>query len=539
MPTVSIIYGETIKSVNIEQGGILGEAIAASGLPLEQPCAGKGTCGLCKVLIEKGASPPDKIELQYLTAGELSIDTRLACRTRVQENLEVLLTPILIYSDKVFRASNRYKKGKLPLGLAIDLGSTTVAAFLTTLDNGEVCAGGAALNQQSIYGADVISRLAAARRDPTTYERLHNLALSSINQAIDALRLSSRIRYQVERCIIVGNVVMHHLIAKFPLDTIAVNPFQPYKKESILDAGALLGGIFPASVLVRMPPLIGGFVGSDALACLAFFGFEEPPGPMAVIDLGTNGEVMITDGKRILTASTAAGPAFEGVAISCGTRAVDGGIVKVKIDGDNILFETIGNETPVGLTGSGLLSLVDKLRRGGVIEPNGRITIEPPILANCIGIDQHGVRRIQLTEDDNLWLTQWDIRELQKAKGAIRATIDTLMSILNLSPDDLKRVVLTGSFGGQVDISAAIGLGLIPPVISEVVEAVPNGAGMGAAMFLSDEGFALGEKLAKYAQQVDLEKDPMFTKRYIQSMSLYSYNTHKMGNMDKDANFTL
>ena len=539
MPTVSIIYGETIKSVNIEQGGILGEAIAASGLPFEQPCAGKGTCGLCKVLIEKGASPPDKIELQYLTTGELSINTRLAGRTRVQENLEVLLTPILIYSDKVFRVSNRYKKVGLPLGLAIDLGSTTVAAFLTTLDNGEVCAGGAALNQQSIYGADVISRLAAARGDPTTYERLHNLALSSINQAIDALRLSSRLRNQVERCIIVGNVVMHHLIAKFPLDTIAVNPFQPYKKESILDAGSLLGGIFPASVRVRMPPLIGGFVGSDALACLSFFGFDEPPGPMAVIDLGTNGEVMITDGKRILTASTAAGPAFEGMAISCGTRAVDGGIVKVQIDGKNIHFETIGNETPVGLTGSGLLSLVDKLCREGVVEPNGRITNEPLVLANRIGIDQHGVRRIQLTEDDNLWLTQWDIRELQKAKGAIRATIDTLMSILNLSPADLKRVILTGSFGGQVDISAAIGLGLIPAVISEVVEAVPNGAGMGAAMFLSDEGFALGEKLAKYAQQVDLEKDPMFIKRYIQSMSLNSYNTHKMGNMDKDANFTL
>jgi uncharacterized 2Fe-2S/4Fe-4S cluster protein (DUF4445 family) len=319
---------------------------------------------------------------------------------------------------------------------------------------------------------------------------------------------------------------MHHLIAKFPLDSIAVNPFQPHKKASILDAGSLLGGIFPASVRVRMPPLIGGFVGSDALACLAFFGFDEPPGPMAVIDLGTNGEVMITDGNRILTASTAAGPAFEGVMISCGTRAVDGGIVKVQIDGDNILFDTIGSETPVGLTGSGLLSLVDELRRWGVVEPNGRITSEPPILANRIGIDQRGVRRIQLTEDDNLWLTQWDIRELQKAKGAIRATIDTLMSILNLSPDDLKRVILTGSFGGQVDISAAIGLGLIPPVNSEVVESVPNGAGMGAAMFLSDEGFELGEKLASFAQQIDLEKDPMFINRYIQSMSLDSWDTH-------------
>ena len=174
----------------------------------------------------------------------------------------------------------------VPLGLAIDLGSTTVAAFLTMLDNGEVASGAASLNQQTVYGADIISRLAAAKHDPVSAERLHRLALASINQAVDSLKLSRRIRERIERVTIVGNVAMHHLLAQLPIDTLTAVPFQPYQKEAIKDAAALMDGIFPVGVKVSLPPMIGGFVGSDALACLAYFNFADPPGPMAAIDLG-------------------------------------------------------------------------------------------------------------------------------------------------------------------------------------------------------------------------------------------------------------
>ncbi len=143
---------------------------------------------------------------------------------------------------------------------------------------------------------------------------------------------------------------------------LAVLPFQPHSRESIRDASSFMGGIFSEGVRVMLPPLIGGFVGSDALACLADFGFGKASGPMAVIDLGTNGEVMVTDGQRILTASTAAGPAFEGVNISCGTRTVDGAIVDVRFKGSELTFETIADEAPIGLSGSGLLSLIYELR---------------------------------------------------------------------------------------------------------------------------------------------------------------------------------
>ena len=522
MPKVTVIYGEEIKTIEAATNSLVGDAIAATGLPLEQPCAGRGTCGKCKILVEAGLLPPDDVEVANLTPGERAVGNRLACRARIREDMQVTLAPVVVYSNKIFRASNRYKRQRdVPLGLAIDLGSTTVAAFLTMLDNGEVCAGGAGLNQQTVFGADVISRLAAVRREPENGERLYKLTLASINQAIDALKLSSRIRQRIERVVIVGNVGMHHLLLRLPLDTLAVLPFQPHSKATIRDATALMGGIFPTDAQVILPPLIGGFVGSDALACLAYFGFDDPPGPMAAIDLGTNGEVMVTDGQRILTASTAAGPAFEGVNISCGTRAVDGAITDVHLHEGRLICETIADEPPIGLTGSGLLKAVYELHRVGVIEPSGRIADPPPLFADSIDRNGHGgARRIPLTPDGHLRLSQWDIRELQKAKGAIRAAVDILMTQLSLKPSDMTRVILTGSFGGQINIETVLALGMIPPVRREVVETTANGAGLGAALFLSDAGLELGEELAARSEQIDLDQDPDFNMRYVNALDL-------------------
>jgi uncharacterized 2Fe-2S/4Fe-4S cluster protein (DUF4445 family) len=229
---------------------------------------------------------------------------------------------------------------------------------------------------------------------------------------------------------------------------------------------------------------------------------------------------MVTDGERILTASTAAGPAFEGVNISCGTRAIDGAIVDVRLEGEAIHFTTIADADPIGLTGSGLLSAVYELRTAGVIEPSGRINPQPSRFTKQIALEPNGSRKINLTSDGSLSLTQQDVRELQKAKGAIRAAVDVLTKQLGLRAGDLEKVILTGSFGGQLDIKAILAIGMIPPVRREVVEAIPNGAGFGAAMFLTEDGFALGEKLAAKAQQVDLDRDADFYQLFVDGMSL-------------------
>ena len=344
--------------------------------------------------------------------------------------------------------------------------------------------------------------------------------LFGLIQAVDSLKLTPRIRNRIEQVTIVGNVAMHHLLARLPVDNLAVMPFQPWKSEPIDDAAYLMGGIFPEHVHVTLPAMIGGFVGSDALACLAYFSYDNPPGPLAAIDLGTNGEVLVTDGKRILTASTAAGPAFEGVFISCGTRAVDGAIVKAQLEEGTLVFDTIGGQPPVGLTGSGLLSLVHLLVKAGVIEKNGRIASQSPYPEIKIEQDTQGARRILLTPDGRLGLNQWDIRELQKAKGAIRAAFETLMEKLAIQPENLAKVILTGSFGGQVDIDAAVELGMLPPVDRSVIETVANGAGLGAATFLTAQGFARGTALARQAEQIDLDLDEHFIPRYVAAMTL-------------------
>ncbi|MBN1137593.1 MAG: DUF4445 domain-containing protein [Anaerolineae bacterium] len=551
MIKVTVGYGTDVRSVVVEKGSTLGAAIIATGLPLEQPCAGRGTCHKCKVIVQedpKGLGKPlgslDEKELEGLTKAERAAGYRLACRARVQGDITVTLAPIVVFSNKIFRACDDYRRPGAPLGLAVDLGSTTVAAFLTTLDQGRVCLGAAALNQQTAFGADVISRMAAAQQGDEAASRLSMLAQSSIVQAVDALKLSPRIRERIQKVTIVGNCVMHHLLLRYPVDTLAELPFQPYSLAAIHNAGARFDDTFPRQARVALPPLIGGFVGSDALACLAYYGFDRAPGPMAAIDLGTNGEVMVTDGRRIMVASTAAGPAFEGVNISCGTRAVDGAIVGVKADADDGSFSltTIGDQPPVGLTGAGLLDLIRELRRTGVVDRTGRFAKEHPVFGHRLSQDQRGVRRLLITDSPEgdlrqgvdlrgvesveeaprvpLYLTQHDIRELQKAKGAIRTAVEILLDRLDLQPGDLRRLILTGSFGSQLNVEAVLGLGMVPALDPDVVEPSANGAGLGAALFLNDEEFARGERIAAQAEQVDLDMDPAFNRRFIEAMDL-------------------
>lgn len=540
MPVVDINYGTNTVSIPVAPGTGLGEAMAATDLPLEQPCAGRGTCGKCRVLVEQGAAEPtlsalDDVEQRLLSEAEQAAGYRLACRARVLSDVSVVLAPVVIYSNKTFRGSDRFRESDGPLGLAIDLGSTTVAALLADLVTGEVYRGAAALNQQSTYGADVISRLAAACSGTPASRRLSSLALASIVQAIDALRLPCSVLARVRRATIVGNTVMHHLLLGLPVNTLAALPFQPWLRDPVRGAGVPAGiaGAFPRGVSIDLPPVIGGFVGSDALACLAYFGFpdgtgSQRPAPIMAIDLGTNGEIMVTDGRHVLVASTAAGPAFEGVNISCGSRAVDGAIVDARVAGDGTLaWQTIGDEPPVGLTGSGLLALIAELRRVGAIQESGRFDPSHSPLARRFDQDEHGVRRFLLAGPDQvsegrraLYLSQKDVRELQKSKGAVRAASDILLRRLGLVPADLERVFLTGSFGGQVDVGAVLSIGMIPPVHRETIQAVANGAGLGAARFLTEEGLALGQRLAAHAEQVELDQDPEFDTRYIQGMNL-------------------
>jgi len=512
MPTLTITYADETREIECDSNRVIGEMIPASGFPLEQPCAGRGTCGKCKVIAEGALAPHDEVEQKHLLAAERAANVRLACRARVMGNTRVTLMPVIVYSNKIFARSNEFRRNDDPLGLAIDLGSTTVAAFLVSLKTGTVYAGAGALNQQTIFGADVIARLNAAAKNA---DKLSALAQSSIFQAIAALKLSQRVLVRIERVIIVGNTVMHHLLMRYPVDKIAVLPFQPHDRASMRDAGDFFGNLFPEGARVALPPLIGGFVGSDTTACLASFDYDRARAPMLAIDLGTNGEVMATNGDAILVASTAAGPAFEGVNISSGTRAVDGAIVDARVQDGNLRVTTIANRVPIGIAGSGLFSLIHALRGAGVIEESGRYAGNH----TTIPIDRsNDVARVVINA--RVALTQMDIRELQKAKAAIRVAADILLGKLNVAPRELRRVILTGSFGSQLNKDALLGIGLLPDVDRARIEMVANGAGLGAAIFLREEGFARGEALAARAEHVELNSEPDFNARFVDALKL-------------------
>lgn len=513
MPNLSITYSDETRTVECAPDQVIGEAIAKTDLPLEQPCAGRGTCGKCKVLAEGALADFDPIENKFLLPAERAANVRLACRARISGDAHVTLTPVVVYSNKIFARSNEFRTNSDPLGIAVDLGSTTVAAFLVSLKTGFVYAGAAALNQQTIFGADVIARLAAADSEQM---KLSALAQASIYQALQTLKLSKRVLARIERATIVGNTAMHHLLMRYPTHTLSVLPFQPYARTAILDAGNFFGNLFPEHTRVSIPALVGGFVGSDTTACLAYFGYDTATEPMLAIDLGTNGEVMVTNGRDILVASTAAGPAFEGVNISCGTRAIDGAIVDASIEDGRLNVTTIGHRAPIGLTGSGLLSLAHALKRAGVLDASGRLVEDHHMIPIDEGPDE--IARVRINE--RVALTQLDVRELQKAKAAIRVAADIMMERVGVSPGDLRRVILTGSFGGQLNIEAALDIGLIPRVEPEKIELVANGAGLGAALFLRDEGFRRGDELARRAKHVELDLDPEFNTRFVEAMAL-------------------
>jgi uncharacterized 2Fe-2S/4Fe-4S cluster protein (DUF4445 family) len=507
MPELIIHTPDADLRMPARRGDLLADLILAAGVIFDRPCAGRGECGKCKVKVHGELSGLTDAEKSHLSQEEIDHSLRLACQARILGDVEVTVRAGAVHTDKIFGAKVDARKLKGDLGLAIDLGSTTVGAFLVTLAECRVHAGYAVLNQQVSFGAEIISRLAAA--DAGQARELKSLAEKSIHEAVSGLKLGKAVKKRVRKAVVVGNTAMHHLALGLPVSQLIKIPFQPYTLEDLAGREGFLGDQFSENVPVRFAPVIGGFVGSDALACMLYFGFENESEPSAAVDLGTNGEIMLAHGDQIMVASTAAGPAFEGVNISCGMRALPGAVTSAHLDKEGRLkLDTIGGVQARGIAGSGLLSLARLFVKTGIIDRSGRI------------LDTESKRHNRIELAPGVYISQGDIRELQKAKGAIRAAFDTLLKQENLKPEKLRRLILTGSFGGRVQVEDALALGIIPPVPEEIVHSIPNGAGMGAALMLDEENFDRAVTLAKKIKHVDLNADQEFMERYIRALEL-------------------
>jgi uncharacterized 2Fe-2S/4Fe-4S cluster protein (DUF4445 family) len=486
------------KVLRVKRGTPLQDLLFAHGV--EFPCGGRGRCKGCRIRVLAGALPITGEDRQKLTRAELAAGWRLACRGAAESDLKIELAqwdaPILT-DDSEFAFTPR--EG---LGVAIDLGTTTIVVQLLDLQTGHVLAVRAALNAQAKCGADIMSRVeAAVARDGQRI--LQNLVRKQIGRLTQELMTAGAGAGRgIESVVLVGNTVMHHLFCGISLEPLSHYPFEPVSPGLHMAEAEQLGWSLPGNPLVRFLPCLGSFVGSDILAGILATKLHESEHLAALIDLGTNGEIVVGNRERLLCASTAAGPAFEGARISMGMRAATGAISEVHVRDGQLECHVLGNVAARGICGSGLVDAVAAGLELGSILSKGRLA--------------HGE---SLVLTGSVSLSQWDVREMQLAKGAIAAGFRLLLEQWGGTRDDLAKVFLAGAFGNYINHTNARRIGLLD-FPGEKVQPAGNTALLGAklALFsLPEHNGAYPEILAK-SQHVSLNEDAGFQETFVEEM---------------------
>ena len=548
----------------------LHEALAHMGIPLTTPCGGNGTCGKCVVRVASGHSQHERDEhgsavqvcaCQYVLRKSLVV--WLPEEARPPDAMQILtahqslvshdeaavpLTPESLAADG---STSEQKVLTCDVGqyvVAIDIGTTTIVAELMCVSKkpipgmktyqGNYLAWSLGLrschNPQAGFGDDVISRIQYASESPGNRERLRMVVVDAINSLIPALVHDSTIsQEEITLIAIAGNTTMQQLFTGLDVQSLGHSPFEPVTKHYSPAPAHRYGININPFGLVVLFPVIGGFVGGDIVAGLIATQLCSQNVPSLLIDIGTNGEIVLwqPEGDLLLAAATAAGPAFEGARISQGMIAAQGAIERVVI-GDGLLVETIGNQPARGICGSGLIDLVAELVRVGAIASSGQLltgtqlskTVPTVIHDRFVTVDNRPafmvVPQYESGIDRPILLTQYDIRQVQLAAGAIRAGVTLLLRQAGLKSADLANVFLAGGFGNYIRRENAQRIGLLPPEIPvERIQFCGNTSLAGAkAVLLSTTCHNAARASADKAQCIDLSKSPDFSTVFAESM---------------------
>ena len=464
-------------TLTAQPGENLLKLLQRHGLVNDAPCGGKGTCGKCRVTVDGKPA--------------------LACKTTVGQDMEVILpetarTQILAKGLTV----QVQPDGTDPYTLAFDVGTTTVVAYLLDGGTGKLLAQSSCINPQTRFGADVISRIQyAMNEDSEAVSSVLKQALADLTQK--AARAANISPGRITTVSLVGNTAMHHLLLGIDPKPLTIPPYMPKVSEA-LEIPADFLPVSPKAVL-RVLPNIAGFVGADTVGCLVATRFDQLEELTLMIDIGTNGEMVLGNRDGFLACSTAAGPAFEGAKIACGMRGAMGAVDHVWMEDGQVCWNVIGGGEAKGLCGSGLLDLVAVLLESEVIDESGRME-----------------EKIYHLGDTQVFLTQKDVREVQLAKAAIRAGIELMCQKRGTKPADIQKVYLAGAFGNYMDPVAACAIGLIPPVLQERIEPIGNAAGEGAKLCALSAGeFAYSKLFAEKAKFLELASMPEFNDCYV------------------------
>lgn len=388
-------------------------------------------------------------------------------------------------------------------GIAVDIGTTTVAMQLIDLRSGKIMKAHTALNIQRMYGADVIGRIEAAVKGSAG--ELKECIRQVLQSGVDSLTEGGHV--PVSRMVIGANTAMVHLLMGYPCESLGIFPFRTYNIQRIETAWDSLSGQKGLSFPVRICPGVSAYIGGDITAGLYALGFHERERVSVLIDLGTNGEMAVGNRERILAASAAAGPAFEGGNLACGTGSIPGAVCHAAWKDGTLCVETIGGEEPTGICGTGILEIIACLLEAELMDETGRL--EEPYASEGFPVDEQGRIRV----------FQKDIREIQLAKAAVRAGLETLLDEYGNAIDEVDEIFLAGGFGYKLDIGRAEAVGLLPAGCAGRVRAAGNTCLKGAAAGLLDgESGKTLDYIAGLVREVSLSGNPKFSELYMEYM---------------------
>jgi len=516
----SITFEPDGKQISIHRGATLIEAAGQAGIILNTICGGKGTCKKCTVILTEESQ--EVLACQYRIESDLTVTIPVESRFFEQKILKHGIEAKIDLRPDVFRKYAGADSAKRILGMAVDIGTTTVVAKLLDMAQAETIATAAALNPQIRFGDDIISRITYGSADEGL-EQLHKTIIDCINDLLNELCTEAKIEpTDIYEICIVGNTTMNHIFLNLPIAQLGHAPYE----ASSLDAHDLA----PETLGLNMNPQgnihtvenIAGFVGADTIAVGLAVDIASAEEMTLAVDIGTNGEIILGTKDRLYAASCAAGPALEGARIAQGGRAADGAIEAVVINGDDIDIDVIGEVPARSICGSGLIDAVAVMLELGVIDKTGRFAEPdnlPPAVAARI-TEANGQPAFTLAEGNApVILTQRDIRETQLAKAAIRAGIKLLQKKLGVEDDDIRHIYLAGAFGNYISPANAKRLSLLPDIPLERIQSIGNAAAIGAQMALiSSQSRKAAAELARQIQYVEIAHEPEFQDVYADCM---------------------
>nr|WP_297933994.1 ASKHA domain-containing protein [uncultured Lachnoclostridium sp.] len=502
---LTVISKDGQQVISMREGLSVLQALTENKIYVTSPCGGKGICGKCKIRLVKGTLPVTEADRRILTKEQIELGIRLGCRAYLTEDatIEVEKEEEFQVVMNAMEVSENIKQNEdAQYGIAIDIGTTTIAMEVVDVKNKVIQNSYGELNRQRSYGADVISRISACNAGDL--EKLRDTIRNQLREMIQRFELHS-----ISKIAISANTTMCHILMGYPCETLGVYPFEPVNVNTIrTNSQDLFGDSIPFCQVVILPG-ISTFVGADIVSGLVSCGFSETEKVSVLIDLGTNGEMAIGTKNQILVTSAAAGPAFEGGNISCGTGSIPGAISSVEIQYGMAKVRTIQDKDPVGLCGSGVLELTAELLSNELIDETG-------------ALDERYFEEgfpVALSNKGEVVFTQRDIREIQMAKSAVYSAATLMTRRYGVKIDDVDKVYLAGGFGFHVNIEKAIAIGLLPKQWKEKITVVGNASLRGAELALVEDDFIRkAEAVVEVASVLALANDKDFSELYTENM---------------------